>query len=532
MAEKMDGYPTGALRRRLFSECLLDPSRSDGTTIQLSLKEARPRPQEVSLGAILRWLVCTQVALTALLTKKGKNAMQCNAINAMQCNGKRPGAHLRVGREKEPPHEQLEAARALGLDLHCMPRTSNSMAANQNMLDAIEAMMTKNLDDFQAKQNVANQQLATQVQSLGTQTAQLQAGTVGLRRKLGQLTNEVAGGSNNKQGGADALKQATKRHKKDVRKGIKLTNVSSPDMLQKLSDILRTHQKELAAAAVYFFFEHLVDSNILATVSDMLEMLLEAVLVKLELADESFSSEGAAEFVQFAMEDAAVVQAAKNLMTCALTNSLLKQAKVRVLEECGFDAAVKPTEQDMGVVLTLRGMEGDAEERSVGVLDGSGCDTTTLDENLREVVQLELNICKVADVHALSRSELFGVATRNDELFDFFNEENALAKAAKATYEKFADAGTSTTPEVAYENIEPKQRVNLLVLMTAVAMSGVNVVEQKKRGTSDERELVWAPNFSHSQLATSVLRGVFEFMMDEDLCPTTNADIVEVRSEQ
>ena len=406
------------------------------------------------------------------------------------------------------------------------------MAANQNMLEAIEAMMTKNLDDFQAKQNVANQQLATQVQSLGTQTAQLQAGTVGLRRKLGQLTNEVAGGSNNMQGGADALKQATKRHKKDVRKGIKLTNVSSPDMLQKLSDILRTHQKELAAAAVYFFFEHLVDSNILATVSDMLEMLLEAVLVKLELADESFSSEGAAEFVQFAMEDAAVVQAAKNLMTCALTNSLLKQAKVRVLEECGFDAAVKPTEQDMGVVLTLRGMEGDAEERSVGVLDGSGCDTTTLDENLREVVQLELNICKVADVHALSRSELFGVATRNDELFDFFNEENALAKAAKATYEKFADAGTSTTPEVAYENIEPKQRVNLLVLMTAVAMSGVNVVEQKKRGTSDERELVWAPNFSHSQLATSVLRGVFEFMMDEDLCPTTNADIVEVRSEQ
>ena len=421
------------------------------------------------------------------------------------------------------------SARALGLDLHCMPRTSNSMAANQNMLEAIEAMMTKNLDDFQAKQNVANQQLATQVQSLGTQTAQLQAGTVGLRRKLGQLTNEVAGGSNNKQGGADALKQATKRHKKDVRKGIKLTNVSSPDMLQKLSDILRTHQKELAAAAVYFFFEHLVDSNILATVSDMLEMLLEAVLVKLELADESFSSEGAAEFVQFAMEDAAVVQAAKNLMTCSLTNSLLKQAKVRVLEECGFDAAVKPTEQDMGVVLELRGMEGDAEERSVGVLDGSGCDTTTLDENLREVVLLELKICNVADVLALSRSTLFGVATRNDELFDFFNEENALAKAAKAMYEKFADAGTL---EVAYEDIEPKQRVNLLVLMTAVAMSGVNVLEQKKRGTSDERELVWAPNFSHSQLATSVLRGVFEFMMDEDLCPTTNADIVEVRSEQ
>ena len=244
------------------------------------------------------------------------------------------------------------------------------MAANQNMLDAIEAMMTKNLDDFQAKQNVANQQLATQVQSLGTQTAQLQAGTVGLRRKLGQLTNEVAGGSNNKQGGADALKQATKRHKKDVRRGIKLTNVSSPDMLQKLSDILRTHQKELAAAAVYFFFEHLVDSNTLAPVSDMLEMLLEVVLVKLELADESFSSEGAAEFVQFAMEDAAVVQAAKNLMTCALTNSLLKQAKVRVLEECGFDAAVKPTEQDMGVVLTLRGMEGDAEEHG-GMAAGS-----------------------------------------------------------------------------------------------------------------------------------------------------------------
>ena len=39
----MDGYPTGALRRRLFSECLLEPSRSDGTTIQLSLTQARPR---------------------------------------------------------------------------------------------------------------------------------------------------------------------------------------------------------------------------------------------------------------------------------------------------------------------------------------------------------------------------------------------------------------------------------------------------------------------------------------------------------
>ena len=39
----MDGYPTAALRGRLFSECLLEPSRLDGTTIQLSLKEARPR---------------------------------------------------------------------------------------------------------------------------------------------------------------------------------------------------------------------------------------------------------------------------------------------------------------------------------------------------------------------------------------------------------------------------------------------------------------------------------------------------------
>ena len=65
--------------------------------------------------------------------------------------------------------------------------------------------------------------------------------------------------------------------------------------------------------------------------------------------------------------------------------------------------------------------------------------------------------------------------------------------------------------------------------MTAVAMSGVNVVEQKKRGDTDERELVWAPNLSHSQLGTSVLRGIFEFMMDEELCPTTNADIIDVR---
>ena len=50
------------------------------------------------------------------------------------------------------------------------------------------------------------------------------------------------------------------------------------------------------------FFEHLLESNILASVNDLLDVLVDVVLPQLELADESFSSEGAEEFVKYALK--------------------------------------------------------------------------------------------------------------------------------------------------------------------------------------------------------------------------------------
>ena len=70
----------------------------------------------------------------------------------------------------------------------------------------------------------------------------------------------------------------------------------------------------------------------------------------------------------------------------------------------------------------------------------------------------------------------------------------------------------------------------MLLLTTAIAMSCVNVVEQKKRN-EQERVLVWASNFSHETLATQVLPGLFDFMMHNELCPTTNEDIISVRAQ-
>ena len=409
-----------------------------------------------------------------------------------------------------------------------MPRlsasSSMSSASNQAPLDAIVAMLNEKLEEFK---DTSKLQLQAMQEQLKQQQAAQQATSVGIRRKLSDLTNEV-GGKRGRAATRDTLKDAGKRHKKEMRKGIMLTNEQSPDQLQKLLDILRTRQKELTQACTHFFFELLFDGNALASVNDVLHMLMVSVLPKLKLADDSFGDD-AADFVEYAMEDGALVKATKNLMTCALTNSLLKKSKVLVLKEVDLDATVKPTEADLTKILTLRGMEEDDDEGSIGVLDGSGRSTITIDEDVREVLLLEGCICKRANVYLLSRSNLFGVPSCNEELFDYFPEGHALLKAAQATYETFGVAGSSPTPEVAYDELEAKQRVHLLVLMTAVAMSGVNVVEQKKRGDTDERELVWAPNLSHSQLGTSVLRGIFEFMMDEELCPTTNADIIDVR---
>ena len=70
----------------------------------------------------------------------------------------------------------------------------------------------------------------------------------------------------------------------------------------------------------------------------------------------------------------------------------------------------------------------------------------------------------------------------------------------------------------------------MLLLTTAIAMSCVNVVEQKK-ARAQERVLVWASNFSHETLATQVLPGLFDLMMHVEQWPTTTEDIISVREQ-
>ena len=400
-----------------------------------------------------------------------------------------------------------------------MPRYTMSAAVFASLVEQLKAMDARQIKDAkeQARRDKEHHDMMAQLQ---TQVKHQEQSQVMIRKSLGSLTNAGGGGKKKR---PDALGEAGKRQRNNQRKGEQLTLSIAPANMDMLLDILRTLQKTLATSADPFYFKHILDSRMLAPDNDMLAFLIQTVLPSLKLTSNSFTIQDIDVFVEAAMGAPLIVTKVKAVAKVALNKSLNNRVKHAVLKSLGFDANEAPTDETLREIADLRGASSAPAE---SILELSERSSTDVDSDVAAVLGMEQTIACYADVCSLSQSPLFGKRIDDAHQFEFFNTELPLCRAAKDVYEAMA---TNEQDAVAYDALEPAQRVNMLVLTTAFAMSCVNVKEKKARG-KDERELIWAPIFDHGLLATTVLPGVYEWMLDDVLCPTTNLDIIAVRN--